>query len=79
MHGYGKLSWFEPTRGQPFPRNGKKAINTVYKGQMTANVIHGRGMLKKANGDIYTGEFENGLFNGEGEYRWAGSNLRYKG
>jgi hypothetical protein len=46
---------------------------------MTANVIHGRGTLTKANGDIYIGEFENGLFNGEGEYRWAGSQLKYKG
>lgn len=79
MHGFGKLSWFEPTRNQAMPRSGKKANNTVYKGEMTANVIHGKGKLCKANGDVYSGEFENGLFNGEGEYNWAGSNLKYKG
>ena len=76
MHGFGKLSWFEPTKNQ---KSVKKSNNTVYKGEMTANVIHGKGKLCKANGDIYSGEFENGLFNGEGEYNWAGSNLKYKG
>ena len=79
MHGNGKLSWFEPTKSQSIPRNGRKAVNTVYKGQLTASVIHGRGTLTKANGDTYIGEFENGLFNGEGEYKWAGGNLKYKG
>lgn len=46
---------------------------------MFANVIHGRGVLKRSNGDHYEGEFENALFNGEGIYLWANNKLKYKG
>lgn len=46
---------------------------------MYANVIHGRGLLKRSNGDSYEGEFENAVFNGEGIYQWANNKLKYKG
>jgi len=52
---------------------------TVYKGDMFANVIQGRGRLTRANGDWYEGEFENAQFNGEGEYHWRDTRLKYKG
>jgi hypothetical protein len=52
---------------------------TVYKGEMFANVIQGRGKLTRANGDVYEGEFENAKFNGEGIYRWRNLKLKYKG
>ena len=46
---------------------------------MYSNVIHGRGYLKRSNGDSYEGEFENAVFNGEGIYQWANNKLKYKG
>lgn len=67
MHGNGKLSWNE---GE---------IRCIYKGQLFANVIQGSGILTKSSGDKYKGEFENGVFHGEGEYQWSDSKLKYKG
>lgn len=46
---------------------------------MFANVIQGRGKLTRSNGDVFDGEFENAMFNGEGVYRWANPKLKYKG
>ena len=46
-------------------------IKNTYKGDMFANVMHGKGVLKRSNGDYYEGEFENALFNGEGLFLWA--------
>ena len=73
MHGHGKMTWYETTKG-----TGDKIKNT-YKGDMYSNVIHGRGLLKRSNGDFYDGEFENAVFNGEGVYQWSNSKLKYKG
>lgn len=56
---------------------GKKV---VFKGQFLANVFHGDGVLNLPNGDFYEGQFENGLFSGEGYYKWASApRLYYKG
>eukprot|EP00351_Strombidinopsis_sp_SopsisLIS2011_P003104 CAMPEP_0116871248 /NCGR_PEP_ID=MMETSP0463-20121206/1504_1 /TAXON_ID=181622 /ORGANISM="Strombidinopsis sp, Strain SopsisLIS2011" /LENGTH=61 /DNA_ID=CAMNT_0004509291 /DNA_START=827 /DNA_END=1012 /DNA_ORIENTATION=- len=54
-------------------------IKYIYKGDMLANVFHGQGNLTKSSGDSYQGEFENGKFNGEGEYLWVNKRLKYKG
>jgi hypothetical protein len=70
MHGNGKLSWPEPALGNKL---------TVYKGDMFANVIQGKGRLQRGNGDVYEGEFENALFNGEGVYLWQNKKIKYKG
>ena len=45
-------------------RTESDGVKCVYKGQMLANVIHGEGELQKSNGDVYKGEFQNGLFSG---------------
>ena len=66
MHGHGKMSWVE-----------SDSTKCVYKGQMFANVIQGQGELTKSNGDFYTGEFQNGLFSGEGTYLWKNKKLKY--
>jgi len=69
MQGEGKMTWTAP--------NGKKC---VYKGQLLANVFHGKGNLTLQNGDYYEGFFENGKFNGEGYYKWAHlPRLNYRG
>ena len=73
MHGFGKMTWQEQ------PGADGVAIKNTYKGDMYANVIHGKGALKRSNGDFYEGEFQNALFNGEGVYLWANSKLKYKG
>ena len=54
-------------------------IKNTYKGDMFANVMHGKGVLKRSNGDYYEGEFENALFNGEGLFLWANHKVKYKG
>ena len=59
--------------------NNNEAMKIVFKGDFYANVIQGTGTLKKSNGDIYKGFFENAQFNGEGIYIWAGGKTRYKG
>ena len=59
--------------------SGATPIKNTFKGDMYANVIHGRGYLKRSNGDYYEGEFANALFNGEGVYLWANTKLKYKG
>jgi hypothetical protein len=35
--------------------------------------------LSKSSGDKYDGEFENGVFHGEGAYNWLDPKLKYKG
>ena len=35
---------------------------------MFANVIRGQGTLEKSNGNSYEGEFDNGVYNGEGKF-----------
>lgn len=52
---------------------------TIYKGDMFANVIQGRGKLTRSNGDVFDGEFENAMFNGEGIYKWSNPKLKFKG
>lgn len=74
MHGHGKMTWIEVPNA-----SGTTPIKNTYKGDMYANVIHGRGYLKRSNGDYYEGEFANALFNGEGVYLWANTKLKYKG
>lgn len=74
MHGHGKMTWIETPNS-----SGTTPIKNTYKGDMYANVIHGRGYLKRSNGDYYEGEFANALFNGEGVYLWANTKLKYKG
>lgn len=71
MHGIGKLTWIEPGS------SGK--LMTIYKGDMFANVIQGRGKLTRSNGDVFDGEFENAMFNGEGIYKWSNPKLKFKG
>lgn len=66
MHGEGKLTWHENSNNK-----NKPPIKCVYKGQMFSNVIHGVGILEKSTGDRYEGEFANGIFSGEGIYRWG--------
>lgn len=73
MHGHGKMTWNEQSNAS------NQQIKNTYKGDMYANVIHGKGVLKRSNGDYYEGEFENAVFNGEGVYLWANSKLKYKG
>lgn len=62
------MSWTEPD-----------GIKCVYKGEMLANVIHGSGELSKSNGDSYKGEFQNGLYSGQGTHLWANKKLKYTG
>lgn len=77
------MTWFESTgKGTNTSTHGNERSNQIkntYKGDMYSNVIHGRGYLKRSNGDSYEGEFENAVFNGEGIYQWANNKLKYKG
>ena len=50
MHGEGKMTWHA---------NNNEVMKIVFKGDFYANVIQGTGTLKKSNGDIYKGFFEN--------------------
>ena len=50
MHGEGKMTWHA---------NNNEAMKIVFKGDFYSNVIQGTGTLKKSNGDIYKGFFEN--------------------
>lgn len=40
---------------------------------------HGRGRCEFPNKDVFVGDYENGLRNGKGTYRWAYLGLKYKG
>ena len=40
---------------------------------------HGRGRCVFPNKDVYVGDYENGLRNGSGTYRWAYLGVKYKG
>ena len=60
--------------------NGTNGKKNVYKGQLLANVFHGKGLLQLDNNDSYDGLFENGKFAGEGYYKWAHlPRLNYRG
>ncbi len=50
----------------------------IYKGSLANNKFEGKGILIKVNGDKYTGEFKEGLFNGNGKYVWSDSS-KYEG
>ncbi|CRH01310.1 conserved Plasmodium protein, unknown function [Plasmodium relictum] len=41
---------------------------SVYTGTMLDNKLHGRGVLKYVNGDVYEGEFSNGKKEGKGKW-----------
>ena len=68
MHGVGKLTFID--------KYGGKAI---YRGDFTANLFHGEGKLVWSNGDSYDGSFENGNYDGMGEFKWANPKYYYKG
>ena len=36
-------------------------IHTVYRGDFSNNLIDGKGIMRYSNGDVYEGQWENGL------------------
>ncbi|KXT78263.1 hypothetical protein [Streptococcus sp. DD13] len=49
-----------------------------YSGKMVANKMAGQGKLTFENGDVYEGQFSNGLFNGQGTFT-SKTGWSYKG
>lgn len=42
-----------------------------YNGNVVASKMNGQGKLTFENGDVYEGQFKNGIFNGNGTYKSA--------
>lgn len=51
----------------------------VYTGNLVDGIFEGYGEVTFDNGDTYVGYFSNGLFHGNGTYRWADSASTYSG
>jgi len=47
----------------------------VYEGEWKADLRHGRGTGRFANGDVYEGEFKADMRHGRGTYRFAGGEV----
>lgn len=63
-HGKGKMEWLN---------------NYVYEGDWENNKRQGYGRLTLSDGDTYQGQFKADMFDGVGEYHWAGCGKYYKG
>ena len=62
-------------------KKGKLKWNNGYEyyGDFNGNTLQGKGKLINPDGDIYTGDFENNYFHGEGKYEYFNSKNLYEG
>ena len=53
--------------------------NGIYEGEVNNKTFNGKGILKYKNGDIYEGDFENGIKKGNGKMIFIKNNIEYIG
>ena len=53
--------------------------NGIYEGQVNKKAFNGKGILKYKNGDIYEGDFEDGIKKGNGKMIFFKKNIEYIG
>lgn len=76
MSSFGKIEKLTEANGDIFIGDLSKsiygaestAIGEKYYGRLNDGARHGKGCLKKLNGNTYTGEFSYGFMNGFGQY-----------
>lgn len=58
---------------------GKPPVLTEYKGTYLNGKMHGRGKFKYANGNVYDGDWHDGVQQGKGTFTWAEDGSSYEG
>lgn len=67
-HGHG--TWQMTPSDAGTKPDGKPKIQDAYEGQWHEDKQHGKGMQRWSDGRCFTGEFEQGMFHGEGKMEW---------